>query len=67
MAFVLVFAGVLSGLLAAGFALASGAGFLVILGTYMGFGTLGMLGAAALILRRSARRAALPDWGLPSR
>jgi hypothetical protein len=67
MAFVLVFAAVLSGLLAAGFALASGAGFLVIIGAYIGAGSFGMLCAALLVLRLNAHRAALPGWEVASR
>lgn len=71
MPLVLILSGLVPGLAAAGWALASGAGFLVILGVYMGGGACGMLAMAGLLLRRALRASPAPGqprapWGLPT-
>ncbi|MCW1920780.1 hypothetical protein NX862_18635 [Rhodobacter sp. KR11] len=56
MALVLVLAGLIPGLVAAGLALAGGAGFLLALAAYMAAGLAGMVLAAGLALSRAERR-----------
>ena len=57
MAVILILAGLIPGLVAMGLALGSGAGFLVILGAYMGAGLLGMLLAAAALVHKTSSEA----------